>query len=567
MRIDKVEIKSYRSIAHVKFRVNNIGLIVGPNDTGKSNILSAIELFFNCHAQTSIGDINSITKRTQTDISITFSALNAGEQKLLKKWNPGSSSASISIRKICEVGRKARYVERNSNNQIAPSAIEKFLSGRFLLIPSLRDASEEFANNAGSLFNEFITVKNKRLSEYRISNMCKDWDKGLAGFRKHLNKNLVEIIDRVAVSLGVEKLALETSNSVDNILQCLILNICDQYGKVPLGRHGHGIQSMLVMALYEALSGSDRLSFIALEEPENHLHPNLIHHLMLRFLSKSSTRQWLVSTHSPIIVSHVQVNNIIRVMKDDAGLTGVTEFRSKDGVDLINKSLKLLNPIKNEVLFADKVILCEGDTECIILPTLGARLGAEYDILKDNIACVNCEGEAFGSYIKLFNKFKIPWAILCDNSFWQSEKWHKMASSVNLDKEAKISFKRIHPSKELTFTTVSRILKDKFRTVCLDESLEAIILGNDTKYYKAVAEILKLVCPGKYRGVITSVANLNQHNLIEVMKQNKPIWSKAISTEIATQDVSEEFKRLLISLKKAKFANSIVHKRHNNKGI
>jgi len=567
MRIDKIEIKSYRSIAHLKFRVNNIGLIVGPNDAGKSNILSAIKLFFDCNAQTTSEDINSITKRTQTDISISFSALNASEQKLLKKWNPGTNPTFMSIRKICEINKKPRYVERNSNNQISPGAIEKFLLGRFLLIPSQRDASEEFANNVGSLFTEFISVRNKKLSEYRLNNMRRDWDNGLARFRKHLNKNLEEIIGKVSVSLGVDELVLETSNSIDNILQCLILNIFNKYGKVPLSRHGHGIQSMLVMALHEALSSSERLLFIALEEPENHLHPNLIHHLMSRFLTKSGSRQWLVSTHSPIIVSHVQVNNIIRIMKDNEGLTCVTEFLNNDKGCLQNKSLKLLNPIRNEVLFADKVILCEGDTECVILPNLGARLGVEYDIVRDNIACVNCEGEAFGDYIKLLNKFKIPWAILCDNAFWQDGKWHKMASSVNLDKEARIIFKRIHPSKGLTFSSVSKILKDKFRTVCLDESIEAVILGNNEKHQRSVAEILKLVCPGKYQDIISSAAKVNKNNLIEVMKKNKPIWAKAISIVIAPEDASDEFKKLLINLKKVKFANSIVYRKPKTEGI
>lgn len=48
MKIDSVEIKKYKSIIDpIKVDIDNLNILVGPNNAGKTNILDALELFFN----------------------------------------------------------------------------------------------------------------------------------------------------------------------------------------------------------------------------------------------------------------------------------------------------------------------------------------------------------------------------------------------------------------------------------------------------------------------------------------------------------------------------------------
>ncbi len=47
MPIRKVNIRNFRSIVQFSEEVGDLSIFVGPNDAGKSNILRALDLFFN----------------------------------------------------------------------------------------------------------------------------------------------------------------------------------------------------------------------------------------------------------------------------------------------------------------------------------------------------------------------------------------------------------------------------------------------------------------------------------------------------------------------------------------
>lgn len=47
MSIDLIKIKNFRSLADVSFNAKALTVFVGCNDEGKSNILRALDLFFN----------------------------------------------------------------------------------------------------------------------------------------------------------------------------------------------------------------------------------------------------------------------------------------------------------------------------------------------------------------------------------------------------------------------------------------------------------------------------------------------------------------------------------------
>jgi len=46
MRISKVEIESFKTIESLSFELERIAVLIGENNAGKSNILRAIDLFF-----------------------------------------------------------------------------------------------------------------------------------------------------------------------------------------------------------------------------------------------------------------------------------------------------------------------------------------------------------------------------------------------------------------------------------------------------------------------------------------------------------------------------------------
>lgn len=47
LRIKRIKIRNFRSIVDLDIKVDKMNILVGLNDVGKSNVLKALNLFFN----------------------------------------------------------------------------------------------------------------------------------------------------------------------------------------------------------------------------------------------------------------------------------------------------------------------------------------------------------------------------------------------------------------------------------------------------------------------------------------------------------------------------------------
>jgi len=111
MKLCKVEIDKFRSIEHTEIDVDSLAIFIGENNAGKSNILRAIELFY----ESSIRGINEeyfYFKNRNEPISVilTFDRLNDYEkkQKYLKHW---IYDEAIRVRKMIEYNAQSQKYE------------------------------------------------------------------------------------------------------------------------------------------------------------------------------------------------------------------------------------------------------------------------------------------------------------------------------------------------------------------------------------------------------------------------------------------------------------------------
>ena len=87
MKISRVEIRNFKSIAEMDVCVGNVLALVGGNNVGKSNVLKALEVFFE-------GSIRLVDKacfhlekvEEPIEIVVTFRGLNDWERDRLKAW-------------------------------------------------------------------------------------------------------------------------------------------------------------------------------------------------------------------------------------------------------------------------------------------------------------------------------------------------------------------------------------------------------------------------------------------------------------------------------------------------
>ena len=87
MKIQKIEIRNYRSLHNLTNYPRDILALVGRNNSGKSNLIKALELFFKASTRL-VNDECFYNHKTEipTEIFINFDQLSDWERKEFKSW-------------------------------------------------------------------------------------------------------------------------------------------------------------------------------------------------------------------------------------------------------------------------------------------------------------------------------------------------------------------------------------------------------------------------------------------------------------------------------------------------
>ncbi|MBB4284274.1 putative ATP-dependent endonuclease of OLD family [Agrobacterium tumefaciens] len=263
------------------------------------------------------------------------------------------------------------------------------------------------------------------------------------------------------LSLGTEILtaAISVARSADlqQILEKLELALGPHTGADLPTRRGLGLNNVLFMATELLLLGaSDTMPLLLIEEPEAHLHPQMQLRLMemleLRASAPaqivldepppagadatesdaeaavpeiaddlppptpeqatSSRVQILVTTHSPILASKVEVGALTLITNHKAFslASDSTRLDSSDYAFL----RRFLDSTKANLFFAKSVMVVEGDGENILLPAIAQALGRSFS--KYGVSIVNVGHRGLFRYSRVFQRQDdrvIPVRVAC----------------------------------------------------------------------------------------------------------------------------------------------------------
>jgi len=220
----------------------------------------------------------------------------------------------------------------------------------------------------------------------------------------------------------------------------------------PYYEKGSGIQSALILGLFsyyckEFHKGS---SLLLVEEPEIYLHPQArrsIEAQLNEFVREGVTNgdhpeymhQVIVSTHSPEFLRSVEIPNLCVVRKEP----GCTATSTRQSGDTGTRERQIIETKNAEMFFADHVILVEGGEEYILPPLADLFLGKGeanwLDVHNFSVARVNGKGQ-FKAYTQLLDHFGIGWTVLTDLDFLRNG---VEKFSDHLDKDAQDALSRI----------------------------------------------------------------------------------------------------------------------------
>ena len=157
------------------------------------------------------------------------------------------------------------------------------------------------------------------------------------------------------------------------------------------------------------------LTILAVEEPENHIAPQLMGRVImnLKEAASVSNAQVVLSSHTPSIIKRIDAT-CIRYFRMDTThqSTTVNEISLPLKEDEAYKYVKEAVEAYPELYFARLVILGEGDSETIVLPRIMDRLNKNIDVL--GIAIAPLGGRHVNHFWRLLSQLNIPHLTLLD---------------------------------------------------------------------------------------------------------------------------------------------------------
>jgi len=135
--------------------------------------------------------------------------------------------------------------------------------------------------------------------------------------------NLLRYMLPFAVEIGVE----------DFLGLSLLLKLREEYYEDSLLANLLSDGTVNVVALITALFFEDK-DVIIIEEPERNIHPHLISGLMRLMEDAARNKQIIITTHSPEVVRHAGVENLLLLSRDKEGFSTVSRPAEKQDVKI-----------------------------------------------------------------------------------------------------------------------------------------------------------------------------------------------------------------------------------------
>ena len=322
LRIKKIEIKNFRSIEHMEIDTDKgINVFTGKNDAGKSNVLKALNLFFN--GEVDIGQFfdyerdyrKQSAKRTDRDaqqrplkIVLHFGYNNhtiVWEKTYLS--NPEYAKMyNIETSKIC-------YDDNKGEKPLQTNTLSLFNNIKYRYVPAIRDRTYTH-----HLFEELYKVLAEKSKKEIVGA-----GGGFVGRIEEKIENLTKDLD--------DKLKVESKLSLPTDFMFLFANLNITIQKkvgnkmldIPLQQKGDGIQNRYIIQILEAITRIGNINTIwGIEEPENNLEIGMTQEVVKHFSHCIShvpkLHQIFLTTHSPVFYGLEKANRFF-ISQDEQG--------------------------------------------------------------------------------------------------------------------------------------------------------------------------------------------------------------------------------------------------------
>ena len=476
MHIKEIKLHNFRSIKEQSFALSNYSLLIGANNSGKTNIIDALRIFY--EKELKFSQNRDFPKFNHDDeeswIEIEFHLDNDEFSNLKDEYK--LTNKTLRVRKYLKSPDTNRVKANQSNiyayeknglsNNLFYGAknISEAKLGDVIYIPEVTTADEYIKLSGPSAFRDLLefVVKKVIKNSSAFESLSKSFEDFNTQFREEASKEgislqtLIKDIDNEikdwGTSFGVDINQIRPEEIIKNLVTPYLedKNLKDQ--KLDLTSFGQGLQRHFIYTLVklstkykdtstkkEKKEFAPNFTLVLFEEPEAFLHPaqQEILNINLKKLSSEPSQQILISTHSSHFVSKNvdDIHSILKLSKDgpetkifqidrstlDEILKENKELKTILGEAPTEKDIDLesiryclcLDPDRCCAFFADNVLICEGLSEKALIDTFIK----ESKIIPKNSKTyiLNAAGKYdIHRYMNLFGKLGVTHSVLFD---------------------------------------------------------------------------------------------------------------------------------------------------------
>lgn len=352
-RIEYLRVKNYRALRDLELNdITPLTVFLGPNGSGKSTIFDVFAFLSECFT---VGLRRAWDKRNRFRELRSRDAQGNIEFELKYRETPNSSPITYHLA-IAENGRGPYVAEewlhwRRGKRHGAPFRFLDFKEGEGRVIagenPDEDDdrINEELAspemlavNTLGQLAKHpRVTALREFISGWYLSYLSADNTRGVpeTGPQERLSEtgenlpNVVQYLkeqhphrlDQILATLSQRVPRLERVDAETTIDGRLVLQIKDAPFERPIMAKFASDGTLKMLAYLTILYDPDPPRLVGIEEPENQLHPRLLHGLAEECRRASANTQLLVTTHSPFFVNGLKAKELWVLYRDEEGYT------------------------------------------------------------------------------------------------------------------------------------------------------------------------------------------------------------------------------------------------------
>lgn len=418
-KIDRIYVKNYRSIVESEFYFSLYTPLVGYNNAGKTNLLSALSWSVRRTSLTAT-DFNDPSESVVVEadiVGITGEVLDALEDKHRAKVEPLIADGMLKIRRtqskpgvsVNEIRIEIWADDKDGKTdwRLSPTGIEAAISHLFpdpIFVGAMENATDDVGkfsttSTIGKLIREIVEPITEAQSG-EIAEALKIVENRLSADGEKKDQHLAELDDQMQREVdrffpGITVRTHVPTPTLADFLKGATIRIGEagreEAEKRDASSFGHGTQRSVQMALIKCLAEirrqakgtRGRTTLLLIDEPELYLHPQAVE--LIRVSLKELSRdgyQVAFSTHSSSMINRDDAPDTLLIRRSlDMGTSARKRVRDavRQSIQDAPHQSEILFELTNSpnILFTEKALLVEGKTEKSIFPELYAKIAGK----------------------------------------------------------------------------------------------------------------------------------------------------------------------------------------------